>query len=363
MVAASGGRGVLKFRALLGDICLYFKGIRALLRPGLRSFAGRKHRRHMRRNRAALKIRYSFARRILSFASRWPVVCAMLALTAYAVVAGGAAAVAPPTWTPVKPDVDDFFRDIQTINLGLMGAQATLLGLVYPLVIALISLVFQSQTSSTARLQVYFKETEALSVGGVSLSFIAAVGAQLLFYGILENNIAVSITVLNVIWFTGNLIALGFFVLRSLEFVRPARRQILMKSFMANTAWSAQFYEALMSHSWANASAYGLLPKPPEDEIFISPYDFDLAIEKKNFKDQRVLRDIRVGVLALLLSKEVAGRVIRFTPWPGFRYDGEAVLVRGEGVNSRRSSASWSSVPLASVDPIAGRPRRRRRSF
>jgi hypothetical protein len=155
---------------------------------------------------------------------------------------GGATWLIPTLpWGPQPPDkVADYFRDFQTINLALMGAQATLLGLVYPLVIALVSLLFQETTARGARLNVYFKETEATVVGGSALLFVAFVSAQSVIYGQIPVRVVAAITVVNILWFIANLSALAFFVLSSLQFVRPIGRHRMMESYIANTAWPAQ---------------------------------------------------------------------------------------------------------------------------
>ena len=99
---------------------------------------------------------------MLAFVRRHWRVSLLVAIALYGVVGTITALVPPTDYGPQIPgDLADYFRDLQTINLALLGAQATLLGLVYPLVIALVGMLFETRSSTGHRLQIYFSETEA----------------------------------------------------------------------------------------------------------------------------------------------------------------------------------------------------------
>lgn len=283
----------------------------------------------MRRNSAAWELRHAPARHLLTVVHRHPRLALTLVLLTYLLVAGGASVVPVPAWAPAAPDQDDYFRDLQAINLGIFGAQATLLGLVYPLVIGLVGLLFEARSSRGNRLQVYFRETEALSVGGMSLALVMMIGLQLLAYAIIPADVAVAVTVLNTLWFSANLAALGFFVIRSLDFVRPARRHALMKAFLANSAWSTQLRDGMMLNQWSNAVHYEHLPKSAsEASAIIVPFGFDPPALTRSLARPRVLADVHLGVLAAVLRGRPAERPLSFSPWPGVTYDKEVVLAR-----------------------------------
>ncbi len=239
----------------------------------------------------------------------------------------GAYLIQPPAWTPDPPDAE-YFRDLQTINLGLLGAQAALLGLVYPLVIGLVGLLFEARSSRGNKLQIYFHETEALAVGGMSLSLLLFVGLQLLGIALIPTNVGVAVTVLNALWFSANVVALGFFVVRSLDFMRPARRHALMKAFIANTAWSDQLHEGMMLNQWANASHYGHLPGAAEGHALVSPFAFDVVAQKRPLRGRKVLRDVRLGALSAVVEARGPQYRVSFSPWPGVIYEDEVVLAR-----------------------------------
>ena len=321
-------------RRLFAEARVLGRGLTALHQPTLGAIVRRLHSRHMRLNPAAKGLRFSPGRALLARLERRPRAWAMAVLGLYVVV-GLLTWLAPPIpWGPIAP-VTDYFRDLQTVNLALFGAQATLLGLVYPLVIALVGMLFGQRSSSDRRLDVYFSETEAVTVGGLALGLVGTVALQSLLYGQLELKVVGAITVLNCLWFTVNLWGLGFFVLRSLDFIRPARRQELVQSYMANTAFRRQLRDLMMLNQWIGAPGYGHLPTLTSANAVMAPGFGDAPAQViRTFKGSRRLDDIRLGLLAAVLSgRKDDDPPIGYSVRPGGVYDDQAILVTG-GVGS-----------------------------
>ena len=302
-----------RLRAVLTPLILCASDARTLitglLRPGPKlSRIARSHvRLHLKRNPASRLLRYGAARRLLATVARHPLVCWMILVLVYAGALTATWLVPTIPWGPRSPDgVEDYFRDFQTINLALMGAQATLLGLVYPLVIALVSLLFQETTARGARLNVYFKETEVAVVGGAALAFVAVVGAQSIFYGQAPDRVVAAMTVINILWFVANLGGLAFFVLGSLEFVRPAGRYRMMESYLANTAWPAQFLATVRFNRLLGAQSYGYLDEPLQAGAAgaINPYEFDPPILKKALARPLTVAEVSFGRLNAVLRSQ-----------------------------------------------------------
>lgn len=302
---------------------------------------------------------------MLAFVRRHWRVSLLVAIALYGVVGTITALVPPTDYGPQIPgDLADYFRDLQTINLALLGAQATLLGLVYPLVIALVGMLFETRSSTGHRLQIYFSETEAASVGGLALTYIAFVALQSLLYAQLELKVVGAITVLNVIWFAINLLGLAFFVLRSLDFIQPTRRVRLTRSYIANIAWRDQLRGLMLANRWVNAARYKYLPEDAaESEFTITPFISDADLVAREFSSPRRLRDIRFGVLSVALKARTKrasaeDKEIRTTlaGWPGQDYASRAVLVRGVGEASwserRLFLAAFRFGPVSHADPI-----------
>lgn len=318
--------------------------IAGLLAPGpwLSRIASDHVRSHLDRNPASRLLRYGPARRTLATAARHPALCSILLALIYGAALAAAWLIPTLPWGPQTPNgVGDYFRDFQTINLALMGAQATLLGLVYPLVIALVSLLLQETAARGARLNVYFKETEATVVGATALLFVAVVSAQSVFYGQAPVRVVAAITVVNILWFIGNLGGLAFFVLSSLEFVRPTGRHRMMESYIANTAWPAQFLATVRANRLLGAQSYGYIDQPVEAGAVgvINPYEFDPPVLRRTLAGPLTLADVAFGRLNAVLRSQRRGAshgrtpaALTFSPSIDTDYPAGAVaLARGSG--------------------------------
>lgn len=319
--------------------------ISGLLAPGpwLSRIARTHVRSHLKRNPASRLLRYGPARLPLATAARHPLLFSVLLALIYA---GGAAAawlIPILSWGPQIPEgVGDYFRDFQTVNLALMGAQATLLGLVYPIVIALVSLLFQETSARGAQLNVYFKETEATVVGSAALLFVAVVSAQSLLYGQMPVRVVAAMTVVNSLWFIANIGGLAFFVLKSLEFVRPAARHRMVESYIANTAWPAQFLATVRANRLLGASSYGYIDEPVEAGAagVINPFEYDPSVQRKTLARPLTLVDVAFGRLNAVLHSQRRGAAqgrepaaLTFTPSIDTEYPaGAVVLARGAGM-------------------------------
>lgn len=302
---------------------------------------GRLHADYLRANPAAKGLRYGWARQGLSAINRRPLTCAVGLASLYAIVVALTVLAPPVTWGPIDR-IADYYRDFQAIDLALLAGQAALLGLVYPLVIALVGLLFEARSGTGGGLHVYFKETEALTVGGSALALVGVIALQSPAYGQLVVKVVAALTILNTFWFVANLAALAFFVARSLDFVRPARRQGLMRSYLANTAWSAELRDAMIVNRWFMASTYGYLPRADgESGVRIDPFGFGAPILSRSLTRPSVFKDARFGFLGVALARHTDADAVKYRPWPGLRYETEVVLAAGTAGN-----LSWAETRL-----------------
>lgn len=298
-------------------------------RPTLRGVTARVVRTHYAQNPAARGLRYGRIRGSLAWLRRRPRLAGVVAILLYGSAVLAAALLPAPSWAPsVRSGVLDAYRDMLAVNVALLGAQATLLGLVYPLVIAMVGMLFEARSTPGGRLQIFFQETEAVAVGGIALGFILAIGLEALSWSALPQNVLVVMTGLNVLWFSANLSGLAFFVLRSLQFLQPSRRQDLVKSYLANTAWRAELFRALLQNRWLGAGQYGDLPvrSDPEDQTWVSIFQLDHVLVSRLLKRRQVLVDINFGGLTAVLAQLGSDTDLRFRCLPGEMVNGEIAL-------------------------------------
>jgi hypothetical protein len=290
----------------------------------------RQQRQHMRANPASQEWRYGLARRLLAWVGSHPVGALTAVVLLYIVTATAGWVIPAPSWAPAGlAMVQDKYRDLQGVDLALLGAQATLLGLVYPLVIALVGLMFSSSGGPAGRLKVYFRETEAAIVGAIALGLLVAIGLQCLFFSVLPQNVLVCVTALDILWFVVNLLNLGFFVARSLDFAQPTRRQLLVRSYLANTAWPHEFYTALLAHRWFGAATYGDLPARGEQGVWdFMLFDRAPPLAERRLPRPSILANVQLGWLKAVLTQASPEHPLHFTALVGRRYDGLVPLCR-----------------------------------
>lgn len=321
-----------------------------LFAPTLRSVAENVRRTHYVRNRVLREHRPPTFQRAMRWMRRHPVVSVLGVIAGYVVVAG-------VTWFepfpgPTAPQsVGDYYRDFHAINMALLGAQATFVGLVFPLVIAFVSLINQGLASFGSRLRIYFDETEAVFVGASALALCAIVVVQLPLSAVAPVRVVAAGTIVNCVWLVANIFALGFFLVRTIEFVHPATRARLVRNYAANSCWRRELTALLMVNRWHGAVDYGLLPrseKGSKRSVGFTPF-LSLggrALVTRHFASVSTLSDVRLGLLRALsrawLARKGAGEeaLLTIAVSPGSGYRGEIVLARSN------AEAGWLTKAL-----------------
>lgn len=219
----------------------------------------------------------------------------------------------PLPYGPQLPiDSNDYYRDIQTITVGLLSAQATLIGLVFPIVIALVSLLTDGRVTNQGRLQLFLSETEATFVGISGLSFLIAISAQLLMFSQVPDRVGAAITAINIIWFGFNVVTIGFFLFQTLRYVQPSQRFEIQKKYSANVVWKYQLAEIIRDNRWANAIHYGYLPDPKSSLENTTTYPIISPLRMHGEADHKYtvrtradhrLKDVKLGLLAFVVTQ------------------------------------------------------------
>lgn len=227
-------------------------------RPGLAAIVRDRTSRHFRRNVELRKHRYPRLKQLAFWITKRPLLSIAVVAAAYAVGLAVAAAGAPlGFWAPDPPDAPT----PAMINGHVLGAQATLVGLVFPLVIAFVGLLNQGRASFASRLTIYLEDSAAVFVGVSSLLLCAAVAIQLRLDAQLAGIAGMTTSSINVVWLAVNTAALAYFVLRTIAFLHPARRSAIFKAYVANVAWRKELIGLVTENRWGGAGHYGYLPK------------------------------------------------------------------------------------------------------
>lgn len=168
-----------------------------------------------------------------------------------------------PSWTNA-PNLNPFLKDIASYFLA---AQVTVIGLLFPIAVALVTLIVQREDASSTNsdVQVYYSETLAYRVGasGIALSIVLSV--QLLWpaqfialrlgLGTPTGLFKILLTAFHLTWLVANLAALWHFLVTSLSFMRPVERALLRRRYAANVAIPRDLTQRLMVALYTNAAS------------------------------------------------------------------------------------------------------------
>jgi hypothetical protein len=212
------GEAGLKLQTAVENLRTFICGVFAFSAPTLSATVRSIERTCWRDNPVLSAHRYTAFRRLLIALGHRPLLAASAPLVVY-MAATVAVFLTNPAVVGLRAPVGDYFRDLQAINAGVLGAQSTLVGVVYPIVIALAGLLFEARATTGRGLGVFLRETEALVTGASALALCGVVSIAMLVGSQLPVKVLFAITSLNSVWFIGNLIMITFFLKRSFDYM------------------------------------------------------------------------------------------------------------------------------------------------
>ncbi len=327
------------------QVGLLAEAISGLFKPGLAELVHRIVAQQLQANLEFQAHRYSRPMRISMWTVSHPIRSSAVVLLFYT----SAIFAAHFDWLPrfiLAADNQASVRDFWTVNIAVLGVQAALVGLVFPLVIAFVGLLNRGRASFASRLTIYIESSSAIFVGVSSLLLCVAVAAQLPFAAAM-NDASAAVTLLNVAWLAINVSALAHFVLRTIAFLHPERSTPIMRAYVANVIWPRELTVTVTANRWANVVGYGYLPGGDEPDPFAQGdrartwysalWDGGEPRVRRHLRHKKRLVDVRLAMLAPIVRNWLAnaresdgGQVHDFVIplQPGHDYEGDQVLAR-----------------------------------
>ena len=208
---------------------------------------------HIKENKAIRSNAYShgegFLRHLLQWHSLFWYVLAYGALIFYGTLIEGLyVTYIPYQFNLIDPALVSHALDrIDGINDLFLGAQATLIGIVFPVALSLVTFLIQREdaNSTYTDIKVFYRESLAYEVGVSCLALIVALAVQAAWpadfllhqagYGSARSGLLkISMTGFHTIWFVLNCFALWHFLKVCLDFTRPDARTTYRKLYAAN---------------------------------------------------------------------------------------------------------------------------------
>lgn len=320
-------------------------------------------------NEIRRRYRLSWFRRDLLFAGENPVrFCASLLLLLLATLALGKVIpsdLLTPTWSEWGPSEQlSYFSTLLTV-------QATLAALVYPIVIAFVTLFLQRRPGAEAFVNLYILDSGALVAGLSSLTLVIAMGGQYLLLPIYGAASLPAWVALDSIWFLLNATLTAHFLYRTIEFLRPDQQMESVKRYVASVALPREVSRIYAFQVLANAQHRGWLPAkhylddsaPEGPKILISTFFPGESPPQASltFLRPHILYDVRLWPLRLLVASWVKNArawmhanqapltekshtpLLTIPLTPGRVYDGSLALAR---VNAGPALGPWQQLLL-----------------
>lgn len=136
-----------------------------------------------------------------------------------------------------SPQIPDSLWSVDSSHFGTLWAvQATLAALVYPIVIAFVTVFLQRRPAAGAFVHVYILDSGALVAGLSSLALVAAMAGQFVVLPGVESSVQKVWLAFNGIWFSINAFLTIVFLYRTIEFLSPAVQERVMQRYAIQVA-------------------------------------------------------------------------------------------------------------------------------
>jgi hypothetical protein len=152
--------------------------------------------------------------------------------------------------------------ELQSYFLGLWAAQIAISALIYPIVIGFVSMMLQRRHTAKARLHIFFHDSAAIATGFWSLSLVLTMAIQFIFMPQVERHLAASWLLIDAIWFVVNVAGVMWFLARTFDHLRPAKRAELSRSYAMNVVLVDELRNQLTDHFYSAAPFYKWLEVP-----------------------------------------------------------------------------------------------------
>jgi hypothetical protein len=236
---------------------------------------------HLSTNQTIRQHRNPFLARILDIVLRPSILWLALLMNLLAVMVplGSTQAYdAFPLWMRRSPAATMELREhLRNTSAYFLALQVALIALIFPIAIALVSLLVQRAhaSSSNAHIQIYYDEARAWSIGASGIALAGVLSFQLLTALPIETltmdlgaeRLAreIGLTFLNFVWLICNLVGIWHFLSVSLQFVDPAGRERVRERFTVRRSMPQHLKIDLFVAAYLD-SARLLLPKYKEEE-------------------------------------------------------------------------------------------------
>lgn len=213
------------------------------------------------------RVQYGRVRRLLVRASERPLRYSALLFLLFSLLSLIVHIRPIPGLPLIRLEIDD--STALTYLSTIWTIQATIVALIYPIVIAFVTLLIQRLHQGQSVLHIYLHDAAAVLSGSSALMLLILLGVQYLLSPLTNAVVVLNWAFLSGYWFILNVGLASFFLYRTLDFLRPANRIETVNKYVLNVAWPAEVQRHLRVHIFDNAVHLGHMPGPayPPEEV------------------------------------------------------------------------------------------------
>jgi len=181
-------------------------------------------------------------------------------------------------WQPwVKPFVLEYlphWRELLEWQAGFLAGQLTIVGVVYPLVVGLISVLFQNKSAKKTIFPIYQKYSGFMFAG---LSGLALSGFIILGYFLrvnLDDSIYIAFCLTSALWLASNILLTAWFFVQTFLMLDETSRNRLVLRFSIHEACEFDIRERIKQLLIHDAKRFNLLSNPNEIYLKVMTYKY-----------------------------------------------------------------------------------------
>lgn len=260
-----------------------------------------------RANPSRLKFEPGLGARIFQSATSRPNVWAIAAFVLGLLVTLASAFFAPPPYTaPFSFAPTNGKYEPATALLGLWAVQAAMVAVVYPIVVAFVTVLIQRQAASKASLEAYFVSSGAKLTGLSSLWLVLLMGVQFVLLDTVPLLTGFAWVTFDTAWFLVNSLLTIRFLGATFQFASPEGRVRARNWYVLTRAWPDEWAFHLSRLVARQPSEHGLLDVPSAVKDLkaataaFSPHPYGFGTEAAlllRFRGSRSISDIRYRIL------------------------------------------------------------------
>ena len=184
--------------------------------------------------------------------------------------------------------------------------QATIAGLVYPIVISFVAILLQRRYNGKAILHIYLADSGAIPSGLSSLALVGIMGVQYLAIPITPRSMISLLGVFDGSLFVFNVTLAATFLYRTFKFIRPGERARIILQYALSVVWPKEFARYRAAHLFEELFNKGDASAPTvvtTNGGALSHRRDVVNGKAKTYKPMRVwLSDVRLGILFLAVA-------------------------------------------------------------